>query len=71
METRLQEEEMNKVNSETEQTTSSPAESDDTTTPTQADGAPRKKYHSSAMYAASKWHNTVAQVRPTHAKLNL
>ena len=23
----------------------------------------RKKYHSSAMYAASKWHNTVSRVQ--------
>ena len=25
--------------------------------------AERKKYHSSAMYAASKWHNTVSHVK--------
>ena len=26
----------------------------------------RKKYHSSAMYAASMWHSTVKHVRPPH-----
>jgi hypothetical protein len=34
-------------------------------------GKNRKKYHSSAMYAASKWHNTVSHVKPTHTGLNL
>ncbi len=31
----------------------------------------RKKYHSSAMYAASKWHNTIDHVKPKHPGLNL
>lgn len=26
----------------------------------------RKKYHSSALYAASMWHNTVKHVKPVH-----
>lgn len=38
---------------------------------TVADGAHKKKYHSSAMYAGSKWHSTVSYVKPTHAGLNL
>ena len=30
----------------------------------------KKKYHSSAMYAASKWHGTVNHVKPTHGRLD-
>ncbi|MCW3122360.1 MAG: hypothetical protein JWQ38_1852 [Flavipsychrobacter sp.] len=29
----------------------------------------RKKYHSSALYAASLWHNTVKHVKPTHPQI--
>jgi len=31
----------------------------------------KKKYHSSAMYAASKWHNTVSHVSHAHKGLEL
>ena len=36
-----------------------------------ADLPHKKKYHSSAMYAGSKWHTTVDYVKPKHAGLNL
>lgn len=37
----------------------------------QPEKATKKKYHSSALYAARKWHNTVNYVKPVHASLNL
>lgn len=35
------------------------------------DAPHKKKYHSSAMYAGSKWHSAVDYVKPKHAGLNL
>ena len=35
------------------------------------DESPKKKHHSSAMYAARNLHNAVAYVKPTHPGLNL
>jgi hypothetical protein len=34
-------------------------------------GVAKKKYHSSAMYAASKWQKPVAHIKPFHEGLNL
>ena len=39
--------------------------------PDHPDGTHKKKYHSSAMYAASKLHNAVEHVKPTHNGINL
>ena len=45
-------------------------ENDVTETPSAEEGGvtnkSRKKYHSSALYAASMWHNTVKHVKPVH-----
>ena len=45
---------------------SNTGQSDEGTTEHVADYPNRKKFHSSAMYAASMWHNTVKHVKPSH-----